>query len=54
MYPMDYLNKLPPMGEHTGTAYAMAQAPGRSYRYYSGEPLFAFGQVCKCLTNCYH
>lgn len=43
MYPMDYLNKLPPMGDHTGTAYAMAHGIGRSYRYYTGKPLFAFG-----------
>ena len=44
MYPADYTSKLPQMGQHTGTAYAMAEAPGRSYRYYSGTPLFKFGE----------
>lgn len=43
MYPLGYLSLLPPMGEHTGTAYEMSAPPGRSYRYYTGKPLFAFG-----------
>lgn len=30
MYPKGYTALLPKMGEHTGTAYAMAQPPGRS------------------------
>ena len=44
MYPSGYTAQLPPMGAHTGTAYAMAHPPGRSYRYYTGKPLFEFGQ----------
>ena len=39
MYPLDYLSKLPKMGQHTGTAYAMAHGIGRSYRYYKGAQL---------------
>ena len=31
MYPLDYLNKLPPMGKNTGTSYSMSEPPGRSY-----------------------
>ena len=43
MYPRGYVKKLPKMGQHTGTAYAMSHGEGRSYRYYSGKPLFSFG-----------
>jgi beta-D-xylosidase 4 len=43
MYPHGYLQQLPAMGAHTGTAYSFAQPPGRSYRYYTGTPLFKFG-----------
>eukprot|EP00040_Diaphanoeca_grandis_P036063 m.228606 g.228606 ORF g.228606 m.228606 type:complete len:784 (+) comp33542_c0_seq1:89-2440(+) len=50
MYPEDYVDQLPLMGQHTGTAYAMAHGPGRSYRYYTGEPLFKFGQGLSLTT----
>jgi len=50
MYPKDYLSQLPAMGEHTGTAYAMDHGPGRSYRYYKGEPTFKFGQGLSLTT----
>ena len=43
MYPRGYVQQLPKMGQHTGTAYAMAHGEGRSYRYYKGKPLFSFG-----------
>jgi hypothetical protein len=35
MYPHSYLQKLPVMGAHTGTAYSMSEGIGRSYRYIS-------------------
>lgn len=43
MYPNTYLKQLPAMGAHTGTAYSMSEGIGRSYRYYKGKPLYAFG-----------
>ena len=43
MYPKGYVAALPNMGAHTGTSYAMSHGQGRSYRYYQGKPLFAFG-----------
>ena len=50
MYPAGYTSQLPAMGEHTGTAYAMAHGPGRSYRYYTGTPLFKFGEGLSLTT----
>eukprot|EP00045_Choanoeca_perplexa_P015809 m.204769 g.204769 ORF g.204769 m.204769 type:complete len:863 (+) comp17088_c0_seq12:3-2591(+) len=37
MYPHDYINQQPM------TNYDMSLAPGRTYRYYTGQPLFPFG-----------
>ncbi len=37
-YPKNYIN------EQSMTNYDMAKAPGRTYRYYTGTPLFKFGQ----------
>lgn len=50
MYPEGYVEQLPQMGAHTGTAYAMSHAPGRSYRYYTGTPLFQFGEGLSLTT----
>jgi len=37
MYPHDYIQQQPM------TNYDMAKAPGRTYKYYTGTPLFPFG-----------
>ncbi|CAJ1379602.1 unnamed protein product [Effrenium voratum] len=37
MYPHGYIS------EQTMTNYDMSKAPGRTYRYYQGKPLFSFG-----------
>jgi beta-D-xylosidase 4 len=37
LYPHNYINQQPM------TNYDMAKPPGRTYKYYSGEPLFPFG-----------
>lgn len=50
MYPLDYLSKLPKMGQHTGTAYAMAHGIGRSYRYYKGAQLPFLQTSVSCVS----
>ena len=37
MYPHDYINEQPMSN------YDMSKAPGRTYKYYKGQPLFSFG-----------
>ena len=44
MYPHDYIKKQPM------TNYDMAKPPGRTYRYYKGSPLFAFGSGLSLTT----
>ena len=31
----------------------MSKAPGRTYKYYTGEPLFAFGHGLSCAHHAY-
>jgi hypothetical protein len=44
IYPLVYVN------EQSMTNYDMAKPPGRTYRYYTGSPLFAFGSGLSLTT----
>ena len=45
MYPMDYIDQLPRMGDHDHSM-SMSYGVGRSYRYYRGEVLMCGESPC--------